>query len=128
MLEPLHLEKNEHNPEVILNKDENIFRFAGRTLLEDAIKFYAPIQNWFHQYVENPNPVTEVEFKLDYINSASIKKIVKILHDLEEITEKGNTAKVLWYYRKGDEVMKERGEEIKNVSKIPVELIEFEIK
>lgn len=128
MLEPLHLEKNEHNPEVILNKDENIFRFAGRTLLEDAIKFYAPIQNWFHQYVENPNPVTEVEFKLDYINSASIKKIVKILHDLEEITEKGNMAKVLWYYRKGDEVMKERGEEIKNVSKIPVELIEFEIK
>ena len=126
MLEPLIIEKTEQNPKVILDKENQIFQFSGRTLLEDAIKFYTPVQNWIERYIKDPNESTELILHFDYINSASLKKIVKIIGDLESIIDQGKTVKVVWFYKKDDEVMKEKGTEIMSVSKLPITFREIE--
>ena len=128
-MKPLYIEPTEHNPTVVLDKDKGVFKFSGRSLPEDASKFFDPIQEWVGEYVKNPNPETIIEFKLDYFNSSSARKFVNILIELETVMKTDNKVKVIWYYKREDkgidEVMKERGEEIEKIIELPFEIKEY---
>jgi len=123
MLEAIKLEKTRNNPEVILDKENNHFEISGRSIQEDAAKFYAPLHDWVVEYVKVPNPETTFVFRLEYLNSASIKKILKMMIVFENLLNTQYKVKVVWQYEKNDEIMKERGEEIKSVVRLPFDLI-----
>jgi hypothetical protein len=122
MLEPIKLDKTKSYPMVNLDKENNIFEIRGRSIPEDAIKFYLPILQWVTEYVEDPNPNTEFILDLEYFNSSSAKNIMKMLVILEKILEKGKKIKIIWYYQENDEMIQERGVEIGSVLKIPLEV------
>lgn len=109
-------------PRVEMDKEKGIFKISGRSLPEDAVHFFAPLKEWLKQYVSSPNTSTEFVFELDYFNSASAKQIIIILSVLEGIVNIGKKIKVIWYYSKEDEVMQDKGEEIKTMTSVPFEL------
>ncbi len=125
MLKPIVIESTGKNPKVILDKDNNLFKFSGRSIQEDSDKFYNPILEWIREYVEDPNPITEVIFKLEYLNSSSTRRLLKLLLELIKVEKKGKKVKIVWYYEKDDEVIFERGEEIENIIGIEVKFIEY---
>ena len=43
---PLIIESSELTPEVVLDKDSNVFMFKGKSLPENPLGFYRPILNW----------------------------------------------------------------------------------
>ena len=51
--------------------------------------------------------------------------ITKIIVQLEKIQEVDKDVKVIWEYAEDDEVMLERGEELKSISYLPFELRTF---
>ena len=118
----LKIEGTEFTPKALFDKATGVFEITGRSLPEDAPQFYDPINEWLEEYVKDPNPVTEFLFKLDYYNSASAKEIVKILKKIKQINIAGKEIKIIWYYSKYDELMKDRGEEIKRIIAVPFEL------
>ncbi len=125
MLEPILLDSTSDTPLVELDKEQGIFRFEGRSLPEDVIKFYAPIQNWFADYCANPNEETVIHFNLEYFNSSTARIIVKMLIGLEEVRKQGTSkVSISWHYREKDEVMMERGMELRSVLDIPFDMIE----
>lgn len=128
MLEPIILESTEDNPKVILDKNNNRFEISERSLPEDAIGFYEPIQQWISDYVKNPNPATEFIIKLEYFNSSSASRLVKIMLELEKIMKSDNEIKVTWYYQENDLLIRDRGEEFKSVLKLPIEIKEYDKK
>jgi len=113
-------------PYVELDANNGVFKIAGKSFPEDVLLFYTPIRNWISEYCDNPNEQTEFIFDLEYFNSATARIIIKILLNLEEIMNMNKSIHVFWHYKKGDEVMRERGEEIKSVILLPFELIENE--
>ncbi len=119
IMEALKIQQTEEIPNVILDKENQQFEISGRSLPEDTTKFYKPILDWFKSYIEIPNKTTRLELNLEYFNSSSASKIVKILVLLENLLQSGFEVEVVWYYNKDDEVMKERGEEIKSVVEVP---------
>lgn len=125
MLKALHLKQTSNNPGIILDHIEGKIQITGRSIQEDATAFYAPIQEWIDEYVKNPNKSTEVTIKMEYINSASTKKMVKLFLELEKIMEIGNEICVKWYYEDGDEIIRERGEEIDSIVDIPFIYLSF---
>ncbi len=125
MHEPINLEKTKNSPEIILNKDESIFKIAGRSIVEDPKEFYSPIYNWLEEYVKKPLKETDFIFDLEYFNSSSARQIMELIMLLEKIPETGNKVKVSWLYEEGDEMSKERGDEIKLVSKLDFEIREY---
>lgn len=126
MLEAFKLEPTKNSPAVELDKENNIFRIAGRSIVEDPNKFYMPIYNWIEEYVQSPNNETTFEFDLEYFNSSSARQVMKIIMLLEKIHESAqNKIKVLWLYEEGDDMSQERGEEIKAVSKLEFEIREY---
>jgi hypothetical protein len=70
-------------------------------------------------------PKTYFIFDLEYFNSSSARQIMEIIMLLENINKTGNTVKVSWMYEEGDEMSKERGDEIKLVSKLDFEIKEY---
>ena len=125
MSEPINLEKTKNSPEIILDKGASIFKIAGRSIVEDPKEFYTPIYNWLKDYIKAPLKETNFVFDLEYFNSSSARQIMEIIMLLEKIPATGNKVKVNWLYEEGDEMSKERGDEIKLVSKLDFEIKEY---
>ncbi len=125
MLNSLIIEETQDTPKIVLDKANEIFEISGRSLPENAIKFYAPVILWLEEYITTPNPTTPLTFKLDYFNSASTKKIYEIISILEKLSNKGNSVMINWYYSKDDELIKDRGTEIKDLFELPFEVKKY---
>ena len=125
MQEPIIREKTKNSPEIILDIEHSTFKIAGRSIVEDPGEFYSPIYEWLEEYVKSPIDFTDFTFDLEYFNSSSARQIMEIIMVLEKINEAGKKVRVNWLYEEGDEMSKERGDEIKLVSKLDFEIKEY---
>ncbi|MFP3860448.1 MAG: DUF1987 domain-containing protein [Bacteroidales bacterium] len=124
-MEVIKIKGTDDTPNVILDKDNEIFEISGRSLPEDVTTFYEPILNWLDEYAESPNSKTVFSFKLVYFNTASSKLLLDILMKLEELHENGNDVLIKWYYPEDDEDMEEAGEEYADIVDIPFEQVSY---
>jgi len=122
MLKPIKLQETDDLPLVILDAQNEIFRVSGRVLPEDGNLFFEPILKWIAEYALKPNKNTEFFFKLDYYNSSTARMLAKMILELECIVETGNDVKVVWQFAEDDEVIEERGEELKSITDLPFEM------
>ncbi len=121
-MEVIKIKGTEDTPNVILDAENNIIEFSGRSLPEDVVTFYAPVLQWIEEYAKSPNPKTEVIFRLEYFNTASSKILLDILLKFEDIMNDGNEIVVQWYFQEDDEDMEEAGEEYSEIVDIPFEM------
>jgi hypothetical protein len=119
MIEPLRIQATIDCPDVTLDKEMNRFEFNGKALPENPKEFFNPIVAWIKDYVKEPNKETAVAFKMEYINSASQKRIHDIILLCKEIHEKGVPIYIDWYYHAEDEGMKEEGQTLSELVNIP---------
>jgi hypothetical protein len=126
-METIKLQGTDDTPSVILDKENGVFEFSGRSLPEDVNAFYEPILDWLSDYSEEANDQTVVTFKLVYFNTASSKLILDILLKFEEIGEAGSDVLIKWFYPEDDEDMEEAGEEYSEIVEIPFEKIPYSL-
>ncbi|MCF6366461.1 MAG: DUF1987 domain-containing protein [Bacteroidales bacterium] len=126
MIKPIILGKTENTPEVILDKENSVFQISGRSIVENAHEFYAPILSWLKEYFKNPNNSTELVLNLDYLNSSSSLQIMKMIFLFEHNKNDSINLKITWKYDSEDEMSKERGEELMHSTSIKFELEGFE--
>lgn len=107
---PLIIESSEVTPDIILDKDSNTFVIKGKSLPENPIGFYKPVLDWIDEYAIQPNPKTEIEFKMIYFNTSSSKVFLDIMKKFEAINRGGSNCVINWYYKDDDEEMLEAGE------------------
>jgi hypothetical protein len=117
-MQVLQLVATEQTPQVTLNKEQGIFEFSGRSLTDKANEFYAPVMKWMQEYSENPNPRTDLVFKMEYMNTASSKAIF----DLFSLAQSIDGSKIVWCFQEDDEDMEETGEEFSSLVKMPFEM------
>jgi hypothetical protein len=111
-------------PEVILVPD-GIIKIRGRSIPEDALSFFKPIQEWINKYVENPADVTCVDVILEFINGASQKFLLIIFQKITYVKLKHKKVIFNWYYENGDEAILEFGEYFASVLDIPFNFIKL---
>ena len=123
-MEELRYTATKNTPEVILNPEGKI-KIRGRSIHENAVDFFAPVEEWVSEYILSPANVTSVEIALDYFNSASAKVFISILQKVTYVTLKHKKFVINWYYEEGDEDILERGEYFASVLDIPVNFIKI---
>ena len=110
----LSIQKTDATPEIDFNLNGNL-KIIGRSLPEDVHKFYDPIIDWVKQLKIDH---VKVDFKLEYLNTSSTKKVLNLLILLDE-TEFINRVDVDWHYEFDDLDMEEVGliykEELKRI-------------
>jgi len=121
-MEVIKITGTDDTPNVILDAEKGIIEFSGRSLPEDVLSFYGPVLQWIEEYIQSPNPKTEINIKLDYFNTASSKVIMDILIYFETIVKQGKEVIVHWYYQEEDEDMAEAGEEYSDIVDVEFEM------
>ena len=125
MLQPLKISGTEDHPEVIFDKEKNLFKISGRSLPEDSFEFYRPLNEWFDSYIQEPNHVTQLDITLEYLNSSSVKQIFFFLSKLDTLIKNGKEAKIIWYCYSEDELMHEKCKIFKKLLNVPFEILEY---
>lgn len=103
--------------------DQTNILISGVSMPENPLKFYEDMVNRMENYLDQPSSKTIVEMNLSYINSGSLKQLFNILFILEEIQEDNGGVELTWKYKTSDSLMKDKGEDIKEMIEIPVNLI-----
>ena len=122
-MELVSLDSTKKTPEVLLDPNGKV-RIGGRSIPEDASKFYDFILNWVIEYVTTPKDSTIVDIELEYFNSGSAKFVMQILRELSELSTSGRDLKVNWYYEEGDDDILERGEYYSSILDMDINFIE----
>jgi hypothetical protein len=122
-MELVSLESTKKTPNVLLDPSGRI-RIGGRSIPEDASKFYDNILNWVLDYCHTPSDSTVVDIELEYFNSGSAKFVMQILRELSELLTEGRDLKVNWYYEEGDDDILERGEYYSSILDLEINFIE----
>lgn len=109
-MEALHIEASEDTPKIYFEPSVDIYLLEGKSLPENAIDFYQPVFDWaqvFFNEKEVPSNI-EINFKLDYFNTASSKQIAKFLRIIENSPSNENVT-IKWYYDEEDTDMLKAG-------------------
>ncbi len=95
----------------------------GRSIPENSLEFYKPLNNWLDNYAKEPAADTNVHVQLEYFNTSSSKCLLDLFKRLEGIKSK---VTIHWYYEQDDEDMLEAGEDYEAIISVPFKMIEVE--
>ncbi len=122
-MEALILKPTYNSPSVSFDAQTGLLEIGGRSIPEHANMFYEKLITWVKEYALTKPPKTEVNIKLDYLNSSSHKYLIELLEKLESIHTNGNQILVNWYFEEDDDEIKETGHECSELVKVPFNFI-----
>ena len=125
-MENLILEGSAKTPTVTFNATEGKLELKGRSIPENSVEFYKPLNDWIENYGQSPKTATSVDIKLEYFNTSSSKCILDLFKKLEGINGKGTDVSINWYFEEDDEDMEEAGEDYQAIISLPFKIIEVE--
>ncbi len=125
-MENLNLEGSAKTPTVKFDSQKGSLELKGRSIPENSIEFYKPLNDWIDEYATSPQAQTTVDIKLEYFNTSSSKCILDLFKLLEKLNEKSTQVKINWFYEVDDEDMAEAGEDYQAIIDLPFEMIEVE--
>lgn len=124
-LKNIELEKKADTPKVVFNQQEGVLSIIGRSLPENAERFYKPLLEWVRAYLVQAPLQTSLRLELEYFNSSSVKQVLSLLFLLEDLLSAGKGVEVVWFYNEDDELMEMKGRELASIVELPFRLVSF---
>ncbi len=112
-------------PRIFFDGKNGKFEISGRSIPENSAKFYSPIMEWADEYISSPANETQINVKLEYFNTSSLKGLIELFRKFEKLIDRGKNVKIYWHYEEEDEDMQESGEDFRLLIKIPIELVKI---
>ncbi len=120
-MKDLIIKETEKTPSIALSTN-GVLKIEGRSIPEDAAKFFKPLLEWTKGFTARE---IRVDIKLEYFNTSSSKFILEMLRLLENNPENNNIL-VNWFYEEGDLDVLESGQYFESIIGIPFKYIEYE--
>jgi hypothetical protein len=122
----LKIESTIKTPEITFLAKEGRLTLSGRSIPENSIDFFKPLNDWLNQYFVKPNPSTRIEVKLEYFNTSTSKSMLDMFKFMEGHNGLLTSIEIDWYYENDDEDMLEAGEDYQAILNIPFNLVSVE--
>lgn len=124
-MEPIIIEGTPKTPSIKFDDKDGIFEIKGRSIPENSVEFYKPLNEWLDEYMQVPLDKTVVNIRLEYFNTSSSKCILDVFKRLEAIHRSKHDVEINWFYEEDDEDMLEAGEDYDSIIKVPFKMIEI---
>jgi len=124
-MEPIIIEGTPKTPSIKFDTRDGVFEIKGRSIPENSVKFYKPLNEWLDSYMQVPLDKTVVNIRLEYFNTSSSKCILDVFKRLEAIHRSKHDVEINWFYEEDDEDMLEAGEDYDSIIKVPFKMIEI---
>jgi hypothetical protein len=116
----LIINETDQSPEILFDDENGELTISGKSYPENVNTIFKELLDAVETYKLKPQKKTTVNFHWLYYNTATSKIIVKVLADLKAAPTE---LVVNWYAKKGFTMMIEKGELIKEIMDIPMEII-----
>ncbi len=103
---------------------DGVIDILGRSIQDYPNQKFERLINAFLHYSMSPLKTTEINIRLEYINSSTNRLLMNLLIIAESIKEKGFQVTVNWYYDIHDELMLDQGNIFKSLINVPFIFIE----
>jgi hypothetical protein len=123
-LERFFVEATPKSPRMEFKK--GVLSIEGYSKMEDAEEFYKPLLDCIEEYSENPEKLTQVNLKFEYIGCGSSKLLLDVFKKIESIYKSKNEVVVNWYHEEDDESMLEAGEDYAHIIRVPFRFVSYE--
>jgi len=117
-LERIIIKKRADSPYVLLDVNEGYGEITGKSYPPDVNGFYTPLIEWFDKFGKITSEEFELNIKLDYINTASLKVLMDLMYKIEEAVHSGKNIVIKWFYPDDDIEMLEIGEEFERLVEV----------
>jgi hypothetical protein len=124
-MEPIIIEGTPKTPSIKFDAKDGVFEIKGRSIPENSVEFYKPLNEWLDTYMQVPLDKTVVNIRLEYFNTSSSKCILDVFKRLEAIHRSKHDVEINWFYEEDDEDMLEAGEDYDSIIKVPFKMIEI---
>ena len=125
-MEKLVIDGSAKTPSIDFNSETGTLELKGRSIPENSIEFYKPLNEWLEEYAGYPRDNTTVDVRLEYFNTSSSKCILDFFKRLEIVNQGSSEVHVYWYFETDDEDMQEAGEDYEAIVGLPFKIIEVE--
>ena len=124
-MKDLLVKKTYHTPQVNFCVKTGIFSIEGRSIPENPVVFYEPLIKWLQEYFKAPHELTQINIKLDYINSGSSKALLTMLKVVKPFFDKGIHCHINWHFEEDDESIRDLGKHFQAALHMPFNLVEL---
>lgn len=83
----LKIDEKHNTPEIDFNSVSGELVLKGKSIPENATRFYQPVRDWLKEYILDATEHTNLHINLIYFNTASaiwISKLIKILSTIND--------------------------------------------
>lgn len=105
--------------------NEGYGEINGKSFPPDVSGFYNPLIEWFEDFKTKGKNEFVLNFRFEYVNTASLKLLMDVMYKIEEVQEAGKEININWHYPDDDPEMREIGEEFERVLKLKFEYISY---
>jgi hypothetical protein len=124
-MQHLLIEKSERTPSIEFYTHGEL-RMEGRSIPENALEFYEEIIEWVKELRKIKPEKVDLHVELEFFNTSTSKLLLHLFKQLDSFKKENSEAQIYWYHEKGDDDMKEAGEDYKSILKLPFHIIEME--
>lgn len=122
----LLIKETKTTPGISFDSSINKWIISGRSYPKEAFEFYEPVLKWISALETSDIKTCIFDFKLEFLNTNTSKIILDILVKMRRMVEQGKTKlTVTWFYEQEDEDMKETGESLMHMAKLPFQLVAY---
>ena len=125
-MEKLFIDGSAKTPSIEFDGESGVLLLKGRSIPENSIEFYKPLNDWLDGYSSSPQGKTVVDMRLEYFNTSSSKCILDFFKRLEKVNGDITEVHVNWYFETDDEDMEEAGEDYQAIVGLPFSIIEVD--
>ncbi len=125
-MDKLIIEGSPKTPTIEFDPSSGVLLLKGRSIPENSIEFFEPLNDWVDKYSSSPTQKTTVEVRLEYFNTSSSKCILDFFKKLEKVNGSVTEVHVNWYFETDDEDMEEAGEDYRAILSLPFSIIEVD--
>ncbi len=125
-IKPLDIKGTAKTPQINYSEEDCLIEIKGKSIPENHHTFYSPVFEWLEDFASGAPDNTKVNVYLEYFNTSSSKVLLKIFKTLEEISTKGKSIEIVWFYEEDDLDMKECGQDYSAMLNMPFKMVEVE--
>ncbi len=118
----LQREQTRSTPEVHADPVTGRLFMSGDSYPENSYEFFNEIIAWVEAYLEERDAPLQLELRLAYLNTSSVRAMLDIFDLLEDAHQRGRAVGVDWLYHPANERVADVAEEFREDCSFPFEI------
>ena len=121
-MKPLNKKGSDLTPDVQFDPQSSTLSIKGKSLPMNEADFFGELIHWLESYSKAPNDQTTMEIDLKYLNGKTIRSLLQVLKQFQQLSANGKNVHVQWSIPENAEDIAELSRDILSGLQMPHEI------